>query len=612
MDQLVSKGAASRVQLLNLFDDQDPRMRARALHALSQLPQGTEDVVAALKDSDPQIRETAIRILGRDVGRSFVADSSKLGPPPATKHLEDLLPLADDPDAGVRLNLLLALRNVSGKRVISALQSLAQRWDGNDRYYLEAIRAAMVNREPEVIGEIMEQLTQQAIESGWDQQPVAQPPYYPISQNDSFLGIEEQLPPANAASKLLGIAWVLGKPATLPAIEKLLQSNQSASVEQIAASALAEIDSPESIKLLVNRFFDRQTNDNVKVVILRALAEPSARNKLTSEQAHRVIESALQQDALQVDAIDLIVRSGANSFASKLMTMAQSATQAESVRVAALQALGQLKHLPLGDLALKLVEEQAGQPIAGPVPKAALTAGGALWNTDQVLELVSRQKLPLDLRRTAMQLVSRDAKQADRLLAMYRNDTLDESLKSELSFLMHNHSDQRVRELAQQAIPLDNASDQTIHRFDDLARVPGNLERGKALFHENATAACARCHHVKGKGNLVGPDLASIGTKYGKQELLYHIQNPSGAINYSYVTHSFALFDGRVVSGLVLDRKDGIIKLGLATGETTVIDSDDVDIEKQQSQSLMPEGLIGGLDRQQVADLLEYLSSLKK
>ena len=132
------------------------------------------------------------------------------------------------------------------------------------------------------------------------------------------------------------------------------------------------------------------------------------------------------------------------------------------------------------------------------------------------------------------------------------------------------------------------------------------------MFEKNEDAACARCHRVDGGGTLVGPDLSSVGTKYDARELLYHIQNPSGAINYNFVAHSYLLTDGRVLSGLVLKRTDNALTLGIATGQQITIASDEVEQERPQAASLMPEGLLGNFTTQQAADLIEYLQTLRQ
>ncbi len=72
------------------------------------------------------------------------------------------------------------------------------------------------------------------------------------------------------------------------------------------------------------------------------------------------------------------------------------------------------------------------------------------------------------------------------------------------------------------------------------------------------------------------------------------------------------LENGQVLTGLVTDRKDGQITIGIATGQKVSFAAKDVDEEVPQSVSLMPDGLVSGLTPQQVADLVEFLLSLRQ
>ena len=113
---LVEYGQAAHSAVEDLFVDGRPHERARALYVLADLPAtGQRDVTAALGDRDPRIRECALQILVRDVSlESVVApQSAAKAIPPAVAVLNDVLPLMNDPDVGVRRALLMGLRNVS-------------------------------------------------------------------------------------------------------------------------------------------------------------------------------------------------------------------------------------------------------------------------------------------------------------------------------------------------------------------------------------------------------------------------------------------------------------------------------------------------------------------
>src|SRR6202011_4060166 len=104
---------------------------------------------------------------------------------PGVTYLASLLPLADDPDAGVRRELILALRNLPTAHVGEALKRLARSWDGQDRWYLEPLALASRNREPAFIAELFDghlygdlDLDETGRAAG-----VALPPYYPVDRN---------------------------------------------------------------------------------------------------------------------------------------------------------------------------------------------------------------------------------------------------------------------------------------------------------------------------------------------------------------------------------------------------------------------------------------------
>lgn len=621
-DQLVGLGAAARRGLLHLFENGRPRTRARALHVLHDLPEtGIDDTIAALKDRDPRIRETALQLLARDATRESVVEprQAEATVPPAMQFLNQILPLADDPDAGVRRALLMSLRYVSTDAVDSTLENLAGSWGGRDRYYLEAIRAALIDRSPDDIRRLLNRLTNRAIETGWNNRPVALPPYYPTGTNDAFLRPDDQLPPSNAASRVIGIAWVLQRPESIPALNRLLAHNSSSSVEQAAMLALSGIDDVAAGRLLIGRFFAASVDNDAKRRIIRQLGISTAgRWKLLSNDPslNRLLTEALQTRSLQVTTIESIARCGLTRFNNEIMDLAVDDSTDDDIRAAAISTLGRLNHSPARKLAATLVNAARGRPSSGLLALIAIEASHRL-SADNGIDLLSAtladSDMPLDIRRRSLQLATESLAGVEQVLKQRGEGAFPADLDSELTFLLHNHADRRVRQLAERSMPLSNSKDEKIiHSASAVFALAGNAARGRQLFETHKEAVCARCHRANGEGPLVGPDLASIGMKYGDKELLYHIQNPSGSINYSFVAHSFVLEDGRVLTGLVLDRNTDKVTIGIATGQRVSFSTSDIEEEAPQSISLMPEGLVSSLSTQQVSDLVEYLLSLRQ
>ncbi|MGV3485181.1 MAG: PVC-type heme-binding CxxCH protein [Planctomycetaceae bacterium] len=619
-DRLIAEGATVRPRLLTLFRQAPAHVRARALHVLDALP-GTQraDVLAALSDADPRIRETAVQLLARDAQRECLVASSEGTDliSPALRHLDQLLPLAKDPDPGVRRALLMALRNVPNQYLGDALVELAARWDGRDRFYLEAVRAALIDCPTADLGRLFDRLAERAIHAGWDEQSIAVPPYYPIGTNDAFLRPNDTLPPSNPAGQLIGLAWALQRHESLSALNMILEANESPSVERAATMALSELDDSRAGRLLIQRYSSGDVDLAGRREILKRLGRRIAgpwQELADTASLDQVFAAALQDPDLQLDAIAAIARGGLTKYGPSLLELAHADTAEVLARAAAVAALGDLQYQPAQAAIKQWIEAARNQPSGGPIAIAALTAitrlGGPATD-DMLVDVLTSDSMPLDVRRRGLQLSTTSIKGVQRILPIYREGLLKD-LDGELSFQLRNHTDRRIRQLADQALPINGRQgDKKIQDVQTVLALQGDVDRGRQLFASHQGAACARCHRVDGSGTLVGPDLSSIGMKYGATEMLYHIQYPSGAINYNFAAHTFLLRDGRVLSGLVIDRQDEQITIGIATGQQVSFDANEVESERPQDISLMPDGLVAEFTSQQLADLVEYLLTLR-
>ena len=617
---LIKRGGEARAPLLTVFRSGRPHERARALLTLSKLPQtGQRDASAALKDTDPRIRELALHILAQDFrDPNVAAQAANPVTQPATGVLLDLLPLARDADAGVRRELILALRDVETSAAGEALLKLAAAWDGRDRYYLEALHLALRHRKRQFLGKLFRRFTERALAEGWGDEPVALPPYFPITTNDAFLHMEDELPPANAASKLIGLAWVLRSNKALPALRAILEENDSPEIARGADMAIGWIDDPRAAELLLDRFLavdDPQRQQEILRRLSSKLAGPWKPMR-DGQKMRQVLEIALKRDGLRIEAIRTIARSRASGYGSRLLSLVGDSQQELSIRAAALEALGKLRYEPARPLAARLVERAKGQSRGGPLALAALATLGD-FSGDQARQwfkdVISTAQYPLDFRRRALQLLAATSRGARQLLEMYRRKQLGADLVTEVTFLLHNHADRQIRAMARDEIPLPRtAGGKKIADLNDVLSLAGDPKRGGELFHRQGNSTCSGCHRVQGVGNWVGPDLSSIGIKYGKRELLYHILNPSGAINYSYVSYSIVLDDGRVLSGLIADETADHVVLKTAQGRRIEIPSAEIELKQAQNISIMPANIAETMTQQDLADLIAYLATLRQ
>ena len=175
------------------------------------------------------------------------------------------------------------------------------------------------------------------------------------------------------------------------------------------------------------------------------------------------------------------------------------------------------------------------------------------------------------------------------------------------------HDEVSVRDLFERFLPADQRVKRlgSLVQAEQLLSLPGDAARGKQVFFKTAGVQCKNCHRVGQDGTEVGPDLTTIGEKYNRAQLLESILEPSKLIDPKYVTYLAETKDGRVLSGLLAERDEKEVVLKDAQNKVLRLPVSDVEQLVTQQQSLMPELLLRDMTAQQVADLLEYLGSLK-
>ena len=115
----------------------------------------------------------------------------------------------------------------------------------------------------------------------------------------------------------------------------------------------------------------------------------------------------------------------------------------------------------------------------------------------------------------------------------------------------------------------------------------------------------------------MGPDLAEVVERLAKEpeprlRLLEEIIHPSRNITDRYRTIIISTFDGRQVSGVVLENGGEGYRLAnnpQLPGESIFIKRDDIEQIEQTDVSLMPVGLLSTFTLEDIMDLVAYLEA---
>jgi putative heme-binding domain-containing protein len=135
-----------------------------------------------------------------------------------------------------------------------------------------------------------------------------------------------------------------------------------------------------------------------------------------------------------------------------------------------------------------------------------------------------------------------------------------------------------------------------------------NFERGKAAF--DATG-CLQCHRFAGDGGSTGPDLTGLGNRFQPADVLESILLPSKVISDQYQPTEIRTKDGDVFIGQVEGDGGDVVRLrtGALSTEAVEVPKANIAVRRPSKLSLMPEGLIDVLSRDEILDLIAYLRS---
>jgi putative membrane-bound dehydrogenase-like protein len=531
----------------------DSRMRARALWALVKIPGASFEkyIYEGVNDKDADLRITALRA--------------------ATEMNSNIIPaiktLSNDKDAQVRRTCLLALHHLHSPEAASLWASLAAQYDGRDRWYLEALGI------------------------GADQ------------QWDSFFS-----------------AWLtqVKDPLQTAAGRDIVWRARTGKALTYLAQLAADRQVPLNERLRYFRAFDFNTGDQKSSLLLKMIAEngPSdtTLNKLVlnhldiaSVRKSAIAQKALKNVLLAVDGtqeyIELVNRYELRSENNRLLQLALLNSRKSLGVNAARTLLKQDGH----QLAWKVLNgpdtSQANKLII------AISRVGSTGSIDIIQKIALSPSYPAVMRQTAAANIGRSGSGEDRVLELLRAKKVPADMIPPMVASVNNAWRKAVRDEAARFLPGSApAAVGKAPSLELLNKLTPNALAGSKVF----SRICAVCHVVNKEGNDFGPPLSEIGSKYPKEALLASIVHPSEGIGFGYEGWIIELKDGSSLTGIMASKTADEIDLKLAGGTRRAIKQSEIQSKKQLDISLMPEGLYQGVSTQEMADLLEYLSSLKK
>ncbi|MTB52887.1 PVC-type heme-binding CxxCH protein [Lewinella sp. W8] len=528
----------------------DDRLRARAAWCLLARKGDAQQVIKTLLASNRErLQETAIRM-----ARQY--------PGPDNRNLYTVTAFASTTDApALWREAALSLRFLKDPLANEIYVALANKYDGQDRWYLEALGIgsdldtdqrfnAWLATEPDLESPPARRLV-------WRSRAAAATDLYGdyIAQNDD---------PAELAAFFRALHFHPGN-RTSPILEQAIFTENHPRKDEVVRYALTSLSSealrrsPRIQQRLAEVIPDVRGTDVWTMLI---------ENAALDSEVPVLLDSALisADNNFQDKAAKIVIKVAGIDYVKNYFARADPIRQDQLIHLA--------RHMQTGETDTWLQELRTDTNLPEGLRKRATRSLANTWNgMKNLMDEVVEGKLPEE-----------EAVFTARLLTQcWRGD-------------------QRMRAIEW----LRARSGQEAVDLDGMLAMAGDLARGKEVFAEY----CAACHQVRGEGVRFGPHLDKIGDKLGREGLLNAIAYPSQGIGFGYEGFEMTMADGTKYTGYVESQTENELSLRMMGGVTRELNIRDINNKEPLAESLMTEGLHEIMKPQELADLLTYLESL--
>lgn len=243
-----------------------------------------------------------------------------------------------------------------------------------------------------------------------------------------------------------------------------------------------------------------------------------------------------------------------------------------------------------------------------------VSALGGSKATGLTKSLIEKSKtLPPEFLKGALRvMLSKPESTKDLIAAIEAGELSINDLQLDQRQLLRDHPDAKIREKALAMMKssggIPNADRQrVVEAWEDTTHAKGDGANGKLVYQKH----CALCHKHGDLGNQIGPELTGMAV-HPKHELLIHILDPNRSVEGNFRTYNVQTTDGTVVTGMMAGESKTSIELINVQGKREVVLREDIERLSGSQKSLMPEGFEGQMTRDEMTDLLEFLTTKGK
>jgi putative membrane-bound dehydrogenase-like protein len=479
---------------------------------------------------------------------------------------KDILPVAaklvTDSSAQVRREVALALRGIATPEAAAIWTQLARQYTGSDRWYLEALGIGAAETE-----DLYFNAWKQKIGKDW-----------------------------NTASNR-DIVWRSRSKYAMPLLAELIKSSDEK--EMLRYYRAFDFHKDPSRQTVLTQLVQQTQGDKV----LYALKHMDAAKLKMTAPVMTALNKVLDQYNGELQFVELVSLFKLQNHADALLQITIHNPDSTKGKEA-IKTLLDWNRTDLIDKVLSSSSRDEGQAMIKALwpymydQKTIAIMEGVMMDTSKEMEL----------RKLAVKTFGGPWESEDRLLLLAKEKKIPITLQSAAAGVFQTAWRATLREEAAKYLRLPGSKEGTsLPTVSVLVDKTGDAAKGKEVFK----TICSSCHRLNNEGVDFGPDLSEIGDKLPKEAIYTAILYPDQGISFGYEGWRIKLVDGSSAFGRIISETEDKIDVQYMNNQQTVLKENILSRTKLES-SLMPSNLQATMTEQELVDLVDYLSTLKK
>lgn len=532
----------------------DNRMRARALWMLIKINGADvkKYIDQAIADKDADIRITGIRAAYQSK-QDVIAIASRL---------------VKDPDPQVRREIALVIRHNTSPQAPAIWTTLAEQYDGKDRWYLEALGISADRQ--------------------WD------------SFMKAYLA---KVPDPLKNKSSIDLIWRARTDLAVPYLSALASDNSVDIKNRLRYFRAFDFNNgPAKAKYLLGMIEKNAANDTaLNKLVLHALDVKSVKQ---STAANKALKQILTNGYGTDEYLELVTRYEVKDEKENLLKLAME----KSDRSIGRNAAGLLLKMGGASDVWKKINSN-DTSLSYKIIRAIRSVGTN--ESLQILQTVAfSNKYDTGTRKQAARRIGNSGAGEDRVLELLKKKKVPKEVLPEVVASVSNSWRGAVRSEAASYLPDKGKSTdgKPAPTMSQLAALKGDAAEGQKIFNN----ICGVCHLAGSTGFDFGPKLTEIGSKLPKEGLLEAIVDPSAGISFGFEGWTIRLKDGSELTGVITSKTETDIDMVFPGGTKKSMKTSEIRTMQKMKTSMMTEGLYKSISDQDMANLLEFLSGLKR